>query len=228
MDLPITSGLTISRPVSGLILITALMAFCIACSTEASFKGTELTSNQTAEPFRLRDQFDQTVALEDLAGKVVILTFLYTNCQDICPLTTETLRRAYESLECDAESVAFVAISVDPARDTAEQLHRYSEERGMLDRWSFLTGSEDELMPVWRAYYIAAQSESVRRSDLPELVLEAEHHESNEENGLAGYLVSHSAPVYLIDQYGKLRVLLSDITLDAAPLVHDIRLLLGQ
>ncbi len=209
----------------------ALALVATACTSSDPFEGTELTSRDPAPDFRLTDQFGRPVALDEIPGEVVALTFLYTNCPDTCPLTTQTLRQAYDTLGGDAGRVGFVAISVDPARDTPERTHAYSEQWDMLDKWTFLTGSEEDLEPVWRSYYVAAQRQA------PESGGGAPGHTGQEpavetlteEEGLsntAAYLVSHSAPVYLIDRDRKLRIVFTSLTLDPAPLVRDVRRLL--
>ncbi len=220
------TGLSRFRLVSALPIAVLILVLLTGCGTEVSFQGTELSPPQTASPFQLRDQFNQPLALEELKGSVVVLTFLYTRCPDVCPLMAETLRKAYDSLGDEASETAFVAITVDPARDTTEEARRYSEEKGMLDRWSYLTGTEEELEPVWRAYYVAAEPETITGGALDTLSSETEAQAVANEIGAGGYLVGHSTPVYLIDRSGMLRVLHTDLTLDPQPLVHDIRLLL--
>ena len=202
----------------GLILGVVVLLLAQGCTPEASFLGTELTSNDPTPSFHLQDQFGQSVDIADLRGKVVVLTFLYTNCLDICPLITETLRRAYDSLGKDAQGTAFVAISVDPSRDTVEQIYRYSKQKGMLDKWAFLTGSYEDLEPVWLEYYVAAEMETDAEAMTTAL---------GAEDTYVGYLVGHSAPVYLIDPTGRLRVVFTNLTLDPKPLLHDIWLLMG-
>lgn len=194
-----------------------------ACSQPSSFQGTVLESANQAPPFQLRDQFGNRVSSGDFTGKVVVLTFLYTNCPDICPIITETLRRAHEQLGEDIERVQFVAISVDPERDTVEQVHRYSEEKEMLHKWAFLVGEEEELAATWASYYVAADRiEQEGSSNALETLSEQEtRHDEDVE-----YLVSHTDAVYLIDGEGRLRILFTNLSLDAGPLVHDIRLLL--
>ena len=184
----------------------------VGCMAKASFSGTELTPAQTAAPFTLRDQFGQPVSLSNLKGKVVILAFIYTNCPDVCPLTTQTLGMAYDALGADATKTAFVAITVDPERDTVEQVYRYSEQMGMLHKWAFLTGTRQEMEAVWRNYHVATEKET--------------SHEASAQSAATEYLVGHSAPVYLIDHDGKLRVVSATPPLVPQPLVHDIRLLL--
>ncbi len=221
-----TIGLPIRRLGSGLPIAALILVLLIGCSAEMSFQGTELSPPQTASPFQINDQFNQPLALDDLKGSVVVLTFLYTRCPDVCPLMAETLRKAYDSLGDEASETAFVAISVDPARDTTEEVRRFSEEKGMVDRWSFLTGTEEELKPVWRAYYVAAEPETNTGGALDTLSGETEAQAVAEDIGAGGYLIGHSTPVYLIDRSGMLRVLHTNLTLDPQPLVHDIRLIL--
>ena len=218
------------HPSSSILIIAGIATAILliaACSQATSFEGTELDPVRAATGFQLHDQFENTVSLGDLAGKVVVLTFLYTNCPDICPVITETLKRAHEQLGDDADEVRMVAISVDPARDTVEQVHGYSERSGMLDRWAFLVGTEEELAPIWSAYYIAAQRQELEKDGgaLDQLADEADSH-ANADIEELGYLVAHSSAAYLIDRQGRLRVLFTELSLDPEPLLHDIRLLL--
>ena len=207
--------------------VASALLLATACSQAASFEGTELDPVRAATGFQLRDQFENRLSLSDLTGKVVVLTFLYINCPDICPVITETLKRAHTQLGDDAQEVRIVAVSVDPERDTAEQAHRYSEEKGMLHKWAFLVGEEEELAPIWSAYYIAAQRQELEegRGASDRLASKADPHTDADITKL-GYLVTHSSAAYLIDRQGRLRVLFTELSLDPEPLVHDIRLLL--
>ena len=76
--------------------------------------GTELTAKEPAPEFTLLDQFGEETSLREERGKVVALTFLYTNCPDICPLTAHSLGKAHEALGEDAARISIIAISVDP------------------------------------------------------------------------------------------------------------------
>lgn len=67
------------------------------------------------------------LALTDLRGKVVVLTFGYTNCPDICPTTLQTLADVIAQLEpSERDNVALLFVSVDPARDTLAHLADYT------------------------------------------------------------------------------------------------------
>jgi protein SCO1/2 len=115
--------------------------------------GTDL-GGRSAPDFRLTDQTGRPVALADLGGKAVALTFLYSTCPDTCPLMAAKLRQVHEQLGGDAANVELVVISVDPERDTVEQLAAFTRTMGMEGRWRFLTGPRQALGPVWAAYGI--------------------------------------------------------------------------
>ncbi len=210
--------------VSLLLLLALLLPAC--GGSPPKFQGTVIEPPIQATPFRLQDQTGETVSLSDFSGKILALTFLYTNCPDVCPLTTESLRKVYASLGAKAARVAFVAITVDPTRDTVQQIYNYSKQKDMLDKWHFLTGSYDELSPVWQGYFVAAdpyvETQGGATDMLSQEVLAAQAQQSN----LQSYLVAHQSPVYLIDSKGQIRVLHSDVTLDAQPLIADIRTML--
>ena len=191
--------------------------------------GTQLSGTDPAPSFQLQDQFGETVSLADYSGKVTVLTFLYTYCPDICPIVAGYLKSVHRMLDEQAADVAIVAITVDPERDTVERAYEYSERWGMVENWAFLVGDEEQLSRVWQAYYLA-----------PPAVLHAvdeQSDDSGDETSQSGsvatlspeiaskYLVDHSAPVYLIDRKGLMRVLFT-LPFDPADLVHDIRLLL--
>ena len=191
-----------------------------ACAQDDRFRGTELTAGEPAPDFDLVDEHGRAASLADYGGKILLLTFLYTSCPDVCPAITADLREAHRLLDDDAAGVSIVAVSVDPARDTVESARRYSDRWEMTDRWDFLVGDEEELSRLWAAYYISVAVDA----------------ESAEEDGKDGggaldtlardsYLVTHSAPVYLIDAGGIRRVLFTS-PFDPEDLAHDVRLLL--
>ena len=106
--------------------------------------------------FRLRDQDGRLATLADVRGRVTIVTFLYTTCDDACPLTVQQVRVALDRLGRDVPVLAF---SVDPPRDTPDRARRFVEEQGMRGRMRFLTGPREELAKQWRAYGIQPQGE---------------------------------------------------------------------
>ena len=113
------------------------------------------TSGQAAigGPFRLTDQHGQRVAAEDFRGKWMLVYFGYTYCPDICPTTLATMMAALDELPQDlSEQVVPVFITVDPERDTVEQLEEYAPLFG--ERLVALTGTDAEIKAAARAYKV--------------------------------------------------------------------------
>ena len=193
--------------IATLVLLSILVS---ACSRPPAFQGTALDPPRAALDFTLTDQFGHVLRFAELREKVVVLTFLYTACPDICPLVTQKVRDVAARLGDRWRDVAIIAVTVDPVRDTVAQAAAYSQQWDMLDRWHFLTGSEAALTPLWRYYWVG---------DV--------HREAVGSAGPAGYNVAHSAPVHLIDQRGRVRVVYGS-GFGPAELIHDIEILLQR
>jgi protein SCO1 len=128
-----------------------------------------------APPFALTSQDGKPVALADLHGKVVAVTFIYTECPDICPLLTQKMVTVQEALGADfATKIDFVSITLDPAHDTPAVLKDYAHAFGANTAgWSFLTGSPRAVGEVTRRYgvFFAKQPDgSVEHTQLTTLV----------------------------------------------------------
>ena len=106
--------------------------------------------------FSLRDQAGRLTTLADVRGRVAIVTFLYTTCDDTCPLAAQQIRVALDRLGHDVPVLVF---AVDPPRDTPERARRFLADQGMLGRMRFLTGTREELQKQWRAYGIKPQGD---------------------------------------------------------------------
>jgi protein SCO1/2 len=106
--------------------------------------------------FRLTDQDGRAATLADVRGEVTIVTFLYTTCEETCPLTAQQIRGALDDLGHDVPVLAF---AVDPPRDTPERARRFVAEQRMIGRMRFLTGPREELRRQWRAYGIRPQGD---------------------------------------------------------------------
>ena len=91
-----------------------------------------------APDFTLRDQDGERVSMRALRGKPVIVTFLYTTCDDTCPVQAQTVRGALDEL---GEDVPALAIAVDPPRDTPERARAFLAEQRALGRIDFVLGT---------------------------------------------------------------------------------------
>lgn len=155
-----------------------------------------------APDFALTRQDGARVALADLRGKVVVVTFIYATCTDTCPLLTAKLVGIQRKLGTDGARVRFVAITVDPERDTPEALRRYAEGHGAKPPgWVFLTGTEKEIGEVARRYGIYVKKRPAGDVD-------------------------HTFLTSLIDGEGVLRVQYQGVRFDPGEFLRDLRSLL--
>lgn len=97
--------------------------------------------------FTLTDQTGADFGTRDLRGQVWIADLIFTSCPDICPVMSSTMANLHRRIEHD--DVRFVSISVDPEVDTPEVLAEYAQRyRADTDRWTFLTGSPEDVREV--------------------------------------------------------------------------------
>ena len=94
------------------------------------------------------------MSLEGLAGKTLLVDFIFTRCPGPCPALTSRNVAVQRLLSDETRGNSrFVSISIDPERDTPEDLARYGEVRGAdLEHWSFLTGDPAVVAGVVKAY----------------------------------------------------------------------------
>jgi len=95
-----------------------------------------------APELALVDQFGQPLTLAELRGKVVLLTFTYSSCADVCPLITAAMAALQQRLTAaERQQVFFLSVTTDPEVDTPAVLHAYATRLGAdLASWAFLTG----------------------------------------------------------------------------------------
>jgi protein SCO1/2 len=117
--------------------------------------------------FELRDQDGETVTAASLRGSPVVVTFIYSTCEDTCPGQVQSIRGALDDLGRD---VPVIGVSVDPANDTPARARTFLLEQSVTGRMDFLLGSREELQPLWEAFGIAPQREGREHSAYTVLV----------------------------------------------------------
>jgi protein SCO1/2 len=158
-----------------------------------------------APAFTLTTQDGRRLSLDELRGKIVVVTFIYTSCPDACPLLTAKMAALQNDLgRLFGPEVFFVSISVDPERDTPEVLTRYAQAHGAnLDGWAFVTGTPDEIRTVTRQYGIYTKEPAGGGGD-------------------------HTFLTSLVDPRGSLRVQYMGVRFDPDELLHDLQSLLRE
>jgi protein SCO1 len=110
--------------------------------------------NVKAPDFVLVNQESRPFDSTTLAGKVVVLNFIFTTCTDVCPIFTANLAQLQRKLnDRHSADLYFVTITTDPEVDSAKVLKdyalRYSAD---FKNWAFLTGSEARLKELWSGF----------------------------------------------------------------------------
>ena len=151
--------------------------------------------------FALRDQEGDVVQLSKLRGTVVVLTPLYTHCEESCPVAAQQVRGALDDLSgSEREGVRAFGLSVDPANDTVDTARRFLVDRRVSGYLDFLLGARGDLQPVWRDFGFAPQTKEQE----------------------------HNSHVVLIDKRGRQRVGFPLDHLTPEALAHDIEVLLQE
>ncbi len=107
-------------------------------------------------PFTLQDQTGRVVTDGDFRGKLMLIYFGYSFCPDVCPTTLSQIAQIYSHLPPEAQAqIAPIFITVDPERDTVEQLAQYvpSFSPALIG----LTGSVEQIKAVEKSYRVYAK-----------------------------------------------------------------------
>lgn len=143
------------------IVITGAVGYFSAAPLKRTetYAGTELSD--IAPDFSLMDQYGNLISLSEFGGKVVVLTFMDSQCKEVCPLTAAQLLQVYKRLDQrDADQVVFLAVNVNIHANTVSDVVQ-ATQRWHLDEihsWHFLTGDPEELESVWKGYGVAAEA----------------------------------------------------------------------
>jgi protein SCO1/2 len=158
-----------------------------------------------APPIALHNYLGQPVNIDDYKGKAVLVTFLYTNCPDICPLITSDLRVAQNLMSPAVRSkLQIIAVSVDPKGDTPKAVAAFLARHGMTGRMQYLIGSAKELSRVWSAWGVGSSRDAAQPQ-----------------------FINHTGIVYGVSGSGK-RLTVYTPEFKPAEIAHDVPLLAAR
>ena len=173
-----------------------------ACGGGPKFKSTDITGVDYGKSLELADTSGRLRHLADFRGKAVVLFFGFTHCPDVCPTTLADLAGVMKALGPDADRVQVLFVTVDPERDTPQDLERYVH--AFDPRFIALHGDPAATQRVAKEFKI--YYEKRRQGDT--------------------YTVDHSAQSYVIDPQGRLRLLVRHDRI-GEDLADDLRTLLN-
>jgi protein SCO1/2 len=139
---------------AGVVLLGGSGASTVSAADPTGLHGAVRPPQARAVDFSLRDQDGKPATMREYRGRTVVVTFMYSTCQDTCPLTAQQIRAALDDLGHD---VPVLAVSVDPVGDTPLHVSRFLVKQHLTGRMRYLTGTRAQLAPVWRAYGIQPQ-----------------------------------------------------------------------
>jgi protein SCO1 len=158
-----------------------------------------------APALELHNYLGQPVNIDSYRGKAVLVTFLYTNCPDICPLITSNLRVAQNLMGPSvASKVQIIAVSVDPRGDTPKAVAAFLARHEMTGRMQYLIGSAHELARVWKAWGVGSEQDASQPQ-----------------------FVNHTGIIFGITASGK-RIDFYASNFKPADIAHDVPLLASQ
>jgi protein SCO1/2 len=161
---------------------------------------------RTLADFSLASTTGETFTLSEHQGQIILLYFGYRTCPDICPTTFSTMKRVYQELGEPADKVKVVFVTVDPERDTLENMTLYTS--AFHDDFIGLRDDGEPLKQIMSEFGVVATRRKVGESAL-------------------SYLIDHTASVFLIGADGKLLAQYLYGT-DYRDYVHDVKLLLTE
>jgi protein SCO1/2 len=187
------------------ILVSLLALLILGCSKKLS-----ILDGFGDNHYKLVNQNNETVVFPDLAkGEIIVMNYIFTNCPDICPLSTNNMRLIQERLIKEKiDNVRFVSISFDPLNDTPEVLTKFAEVRNLnLNNWDFMTGDKKVIDAlIKQAGVIAVPGDST--------ILK---------NGKKIYYYVHTDRISLVDEELKIRKNYIGSKINIEEIIDDIK-----
>ena len=173
-------------------------------SGKPDYAGAVATPPKPAPQLQLEDSTGASYDISKSRGRVVLVTFLYVHCPDVCPLIASNLKVARTKLGDKGEDLDIVAVSTDPKRDKPKAVNKFLAARGVTGLMRYLVGSRSELGITWKNWGIVAEPAAAN----PELI-------------------EHSSPIYGVSASGKITTLYP-ANFKPDQIVNDVPLLAEQ
>lgn len=165
------------------LILTLFFGFIlISCEKDALY-------NLSDDTYQLRDTDSTLVNFpNDFAGNISVITFIFTNCPDVCPIITANMTNIQDELQ-DTSGINFIEISFDPERDTPSVLKEYKNLYRLNSQFTLLTGHPAIVDNLLSNLDIVAEK----------TIIDSLGHDST------NYTMRHSNTIYLMDKEGYIR-----------------------
>ena len=134
------------RPVAVLAIAAILSVLCGGASSAASRWGKDYFPNVEV----ITQNGDRVHFYDDLIkGKIVLISFIFTSCTDLCPLTTARITQVVDRIQDQiGKKIFVVSITVDPENDTPEKLKAFADAFYKGPGWTFITGKPEDIRAI--------------------------------------------------------------------------------
>ena len=177
------------------------LVLAAGCDSGPKFKSTDITGADYGKSIDLTDHTGKPRHLEDFRGNAVVVFFGFTHCPDVCPTTLAEVSQAVKQLGAQGERVQVLFVTVDPERDTKEDLAKYVT--AFDPRFLGMYGDLEQTRRVAKDFKIYFEKRKTGSS----------------------YSIDHSAQSYVIDPQGRLRLLVRHDRI-GTDLAEDLKTLL--
>jgi len=169
----------------GLVAVAAVAMLLLVLKLRPhQYSGWLLESPKPVADFELTAGSGERVRLSDFRGKLVMLYFGYTYCPDVCPTSMAAIAEALRQLGASAKDVAVLMITVDPERDTPQQMAEYVAH--FNPDFVGLSGTPEEIAAAATPFGI--------------------YYEKRDDDGIGSYTVDHTATITVLDRDGRMRL----------------------
>jgi protein SCO1 len=174
-------------------------------ASSKKYRGSQPPAGLRLPSFTLRTYAGETVHSADLSGKVVLITFLDSQCNEACPIIAAQIARTVDGLAAEERAALEpLAISTDPREDTESSVRQFLARQHAIGRLRLLTRPMPEIRKAWNSFKILSSQESGRDT-------------------------LHSAPVRIYDPQGFwVSTLHAGVDLSPSNLAHDIAVALND
>ena len=185
--------------------VAVVAALALGGNDAPAYRGSVPPAEIGLPDFTLPDYTGESVSTQELGGKVVLVTFLDSQCTEACPIIASQVARALERLKRQERAqVVPIAISTDPDEDAPRAVRAFLRKNRAEGKLRYLVAPVPRLRPLWDSFQIAASFDT-------------------------GVDTLHSAPVRVYDRKGVwVSTLHAGADLTTENLAHDIRLALGS
>lgn len=185
----------------------ALLACALlpACTSQQGWQTHDISGLMPDLAFALGDDRGRSVSAQDYRGKVTLMFFGFTHCEDVCPTTLAQLAQALQMTDKGRDDARVLFVTVDPARDSTRVMHEYVQTFG--PQFVGLRGDSGALDALTRRYRVSyALGKPDARGD---------------------YEVTHSSAVFVFDREGRARLLFTAKDTPAA-IGQDLRRIISE